>query len=266
MLLAGFLFACMNVSVKLIPHIPAIEIILFRSVLSFGITFFWLKKQKIPVLGTRRRLLLLRGLAGSVGLIFFFYSLQRIPLASAVTINYIAPILTSVLGIWVVKERLAPKQFFFFGLSFAGVLLIQGFDPRISLMDLAIGLIATIGMAVAYNVIRLIKGSEHPLVIMFYFPLVTIPIAGLLSYFLWVPPTGWDWAILLAIGLLTQFAQYFMTLAYQHGNLSKISSLTYISIVYALGFGFLVFGETYKLITYVGMGMVLLGVLLTVKK
>lgn len=264
MLLAGLLFSLMNVSVKLIPHIPAIEIILFRSVFSLGLTFFLLKRARVPLFGTNKKLLALRGVVGAIGLIAFFYNLQAIPLASAVTINYLAPIFTTILGIFIVKEKVRAMQFVYFGISFIGVVIIQGFDPRISFTDLSVGLVAALAMGVAYNVIRKISNKEHPLVIMFYFPFITVPIASIISFFVWVQPQGWDWLILLAVGLMTQFAQYFMTMAYQNANLSKISSLTYLSIVYALGFGFFVFDETFTLVSFSGMFLVLAGVLLNV--
>jgi drug/metabolite transporter (DMT)-like permease len=155
-------------------------------------------------------------------------------------------------------------QFVYFGISFIGVIIIEGFDPRITFFDLTVGLIAALAMGIAYNLIRKISNSEHPLVIMFYFPLITIPIAAVFSYFIWVMPQKWDWVVLLAVGLLTQFAQYFMTLAYQNANVSKIASLSYIGIVYALGFGFFIFEETFSLISFVGMFLVLGGVLLNV--
>ena len=266
MILAGFLFSLMNVSVKLIPHIPAIEIILFRSVFSLVFTYLLLKKESQPVFGKNKKLLIIRGIAGSIGLMAFFYTLQNIPLASAVTLNYLAPVFTTILGIFVVKERVQGRQFLYFGISFLGVIIIEGFDPRISAFDLSIALVASLAMGVAYNVIRKLKNSEHPLVIMLYFPLITIPIAAVASYFFWVMPTGWDWLILLAVGLLTQFAQYFMTLSYQNAQLSKVASLSYIGIIYALGFGFFIFGETYSLVVFLGMSLVLLGVILNILK
>ncbi|WP_373524447.1 DMT family transporter [Aquiflexum sp.] len=266
MLLAGFLFSLMNVSVKLIPHIPAIEIILFRSVFSLILTYILLTREKLPVFGNNKKLLIIRGIAGSIGLMAFFYTLQNIPLASAVTLNYLAPVFTTILGIFVVKERVQGRQFLYFGISFLGVIIIEGFDPRISAFDLSIALVASLAMGVAYNVIRKLKNSEHPLVIMLYFPLITIPIAAVASYFFWVMPTGWDWLILLAVGLLTQFAQYFMTLSYQNAQLSKVASLSYIGIIYALGFGFFIFGETYSLVVFLGMSLVLLGVILNILK
>jgi len=266
MLIAGILFSLMNVSVKLIPHIPAIQIILFRSVMSFGITFYFLKRKSIPLFGTNKKLLILRGIAGSVGLICFFYSLQNIPLASAVSINYLAPIFTTLLGIFIVKEKVKLKQFLYFMLSFLGVLIIEDLDPRIQFIDLVVGLTAALAMGLAYNIIRKLKNSEHPLVIMFYFPLITTPIVGIISAFIWVTPKGWDWVVLIIIGFLTQFAQYFMTIAYQNANLAKISSLSYLGIIYALVFGYILFDESYHALTYLGMTLVLSGVFLNLKK
>ena len=93
MLLAGIFFAMMNVSVKYIPHIPAIEIIVFRSIFSLIFSYLVLKKQKVNVFGNNKKWLIIRGVVGSIGLISFFYTLQNIPLASAVTIQYLSPIL-----------------------------------------------------------------------------------------------------------------------------------------------------------------------------
>ena len=119
-------------------------------------------------------------------------------------------------------------------------------------------------MGLAYNFIRKLKTTEHPLVIIFYFPLVMLPISSIWSIFVWVQPMGYDWLVLLAVGLCTQAAQFFMTKSYQQEELSKVSILSYISIIYSLSFGYFIFNETYDWIIYVGMALVLLGVILNV--
>lgn len=265
MLLAGMFFAFMQVMVKFVPHIPAIEIIFFRSLFSLGFTYFILKKKRLPVFGNNKKLLVMRGVSGSIGLIFFFYTLQNIPLASAVTIQYLSPVFTTLLGIFLVKEKVSPMQFLYFGLAFAGVIIIEGFDPRISPSFLIIGIASAFFSGLAYNIIRKLKNTEHPLVIVFYFPLVTLPVASVYCLFYWVLPNGWDWLILLGVGIFTQFAQYYMTLAYQNAQLSKIASLNYIGILYALGFGFIFFNESFNLLTYFGMTLVLSGVILNIR-
>lgn len=265
MLLATLLFTCMNVLVKLIPHIPAIEIIFFRSLISLVLSFAILQSQKVPVLGNNKKLLLLRGAAGALALVCYFITLQNIPLASAVTLQYLSPVFTAVLGIFLVKEKVKPLQFLFFGLAFAGVLLVKGFDPRVDTLYLFLGIGAGFFAGLAYNIIRKLNTTEHPLVIVFYFPLVTIPLTLVYVVTNWVQPQGIEWVYLLLIGLLTQFAQYFMTMAYQQEELSKVASLNYIGILYAIGFGYLIFDETFHPLTYVGMLLVLAGVILNLQ-
>lgn len=264
MMLATFIFAIMNVFVKYLPNIPAIEIILFRSIVSFFMSGIVLKAKGIPLLGKNRKILFFRGITGALALMMFFTTLQHIPLASAVTLMFLGPIFTTIIGIWLVKEKVIPVQWFFFALSFAGILMIKGYDPRISPLMALLGVGAAFFSGLAYNMIRKLKTSEHPLVIIFYFPLVTLPIVGIYSVFHWVQPVGWEWALLLAVGVLTQIAQYFMTLAYQTEELSKVANINFIGVIYALGFGFFLFDETFNVLTYLGMACVMAGVVLNV--
>jgi drug/metabolite transporter (DMT)-like permease len=264
MLQASLFFAIMNVMVKHVSNIPAVEIVFFRSVVSFVLSYVFLKKQNINVWGSNYKILITRGLAGSIALSFFFITLQYIPLASAITIHYLSPIFTAIIGIYFVKERVHIWQWVFFGISFAGILVIQGFDSRVSVGYAALGIAAAFLSGVAYNCIRKLKTSEHPLVIIFYFPLVTLPLSGIYLFFDFVMPVGIDWLWLLLIGLSTQFAQYYMTKSYQSEDLSKVASLNYIGIIYALGFGYVFFNESYNLITYLGMAVVLVGVILNI--
>lgn len=264
MILATFIFSVMNVLVKYVDNIPAIEIILFRSIVSFIMSGATLGLKKINPLGKNRKILFIRGLAGAIALIMFFTTLQEIPLASAVTIMFLGPIFTAILGVWIVKEKVFPWQWVFFAVSFLGIVMIKGFDPRISPYMALLGVGAAFFSGVAYNMIRKLKTSEHPLVIIFYFPLVTLPIVGAYSYFNWVQPQGMEWLLLIAIGILTQFAQYFMTRSYQTEDLSKVANINFIGVLYALGFGYVLFEESFNLLTYLGMTCVMLGVILNV--
>ncbi len=249
---------------KLVPHIPAIEIILFRSVISLVISLYFLKSQKVNIWGNNKPILIGRGVTGAIALIIYFSLLQQIPLATASTLQYLAPIFTAVIGVFLVGEKVKHIQWMFFVISFAGVLVIQGFDPRISPIHLTMGITASLFMGLAYNFIRKLKTDEHPLVIIFYFPLIMLPISTIWSAFVWVHPQGLDWVVLIMIGLFTQIAQFLMTKAYQYEELNKVSILTYISIIYSLAFGFFLFDETYNLVTYGGMALVLTGVILNV--
>ena len=265
MIISTFTFALMKVCVKMISHIPAIEIILFRSIISIVICLFFFMKDKIYPWGSSKKILILRGIVGSIALASYFYILQEIPLAAAASMQYMAPIFTAILGVFIVKEKVGIKQYLFFLISFLGIIVIQGFDARISMIHLVIGIGGAVFTGLAYNCIRILKTSEHPLVIIFYFPLVSLPLAGIISFFNWVNPSGWDWMYLLLVGVFTQIAQYFMTRSYQTEELSKVSIINYMGIIYSLAFGFIIFGETYEWLSYIGMSLVVVGIILNLR-
>lgn len=203
-------------------------------------------------------------MVGALALTQNFYLYQQIPLGAASTLTHLSPIFTTLIGIWFVREKVGPLQLGFFGLSFIGVLLIQGFDYRISSWHLFVGVTASCTMGLAYNCVRKLGATEHPLVIMFYFPLICLPLAGLWSLFNWVQPQGWEWLWLLLMGLTTQLGQYFMTRAYQITVISRVAIINYTEVLFAIVFGLVLFGENFSLLTWAGMGLVAVGVVLNV--
>jgi drug/metabolite transporter (DMT)-like permease len=261
----------MNLCVKQLHHLPALESILFRSIFSIVASYVALRQLGVAPFGHNHRLLISRGSTGAVALVCYFLSVQHLPLATAVTVQYLAPIFTAVLGIWLVREAVKPWQWAFFALSFAGVLLVQqGGHPSAaaralepagpSLVFLAIGVAGALVSGLSYNAIRRLRGREHPLVIVFYFPLISLPLAAVACLFSWQTPQGWDWLWLLGCGIFTQGAQLTMTKAYQLERLSRVAPLNYLGMFYALGLGYVFFGETFGWLAYAGMGLVLLGV------
>ena len=264
MLVSTLFFTGMNLLVKMVPNIPAIEIVFFRSLVSLVLSYGFLARLRISVWGNNKKLLIGRGISGAVALILYFTTLQVMPLASAVTIQFLSPIFTTILGIFVVREKVKPWQWAFFAIAFGGVLVIEGFDPRVSAFFGVMGIISSLFSGFTYNLIRKMGTSEHPLVIVFYFPLVTLPATGIYCYFFWVNPIGMEWLLLILIGVMTQFAQYFMTMAYQNEELSKVAPLKYFGVLYAIILGYVFFGETFNWLTYTGMIMVIVGVILNV--
>ena len=270
MLLSTLLFAGMNACVKQLHHLPALEIIFFRSIFSIVASYVALRRLGVAPFGNNHRLLISRGSTGALALICYFLALQNLPLATAVTVQYLAPIFATVLGIWLVREPVLGWQWVFFGLSFGGVLLVQQggtavahvaqADPGAGLLYLGIGVVGALVSGLSYNAIRKLRGREHPLVIVFYFPLISLPIAAVACLFNWQTPHGTDWLWLLACGAFTQGAQLTMTRAYQLERLSRVAPLNYLGMFYALGLGYLFFAETFGPLAYAGMALVLLGV------
>ncbi|PCJ39545.1 MAG: EamA family transporter [SAR86 cluster bacterium] len=260
MLLATFLFALMTVFVKLVPNIPVLEIIFFRAVFSIVVCLYSLIRARVPVFGNNKPILVLRGLAGVMALSLNYYLIQEVPLAAASTLTYLAPIFTTVLGIFFVKEKISPLQFAFFALSFSGILVIQGFDNRISLFHLLVGISTSMLMGLAYNCVRKLSTTEHPVVIMFYFPLLCLPVTGFWIIFNWTMPEGREWLYLAMVSLTSQVAQYYLTRAYQISEIASVSIVSYTSIIYTIVLGLIIFGESFNSMTYLGMALVIAGV------
>jgi len=112
--------------------------------------------------------------------------------------------------------------------------------------------------------VRKLSSSEHPLVIMFYFPLLCLPVSGLWIIFGWVMPQGLEWAYLAMVGLTSQIAQYYLTRAYQIAEIATVSIVNYTSIIYTIALGFIIFDETFNSMTYLGMALVCAGVIINV--
>lgn len=87
MALATFLFALMTVFVKLVPEIPALEIIFFRAIISVTLCYWGFKRARVPIFGNNKPMLILRGIAGVLALTFNFYLIHEIPLATASTLT-----------------------------------------------------------------------------------------------------------------------------------------------------------------------------------
>jgi drug/metabolite transporter (DMT)-like permease len=264
MLLSSFAFAIMNLIVKYLNRFPTSELILFRSVISLVISFYFIKKLNLKPFGNNKKWLIIRGSFGVVALSLFFFTLQNMPLASAITIQYLSPIFTAILAIFLLGEKMPIMRWLFFGISFIGIGIVKGFSSDISWIYLVSGTFSALFSGVAYNAIRKLKDTDHPVIIVFYFPLIATPIMLVWSYFEWVQPVGWEWLLLIAIGVLTQIAQIYMTKALALAEANIISIMKYIGIVYALTFDYLIFGKQYSTTVIFGIALVISGVFLNV--
>jgi drug/metabolite transporter (DMT)-like permease len=214
--------------------------------------------------GSNRKLLLLRGIFGTTALAFFFITLQNIPLASAMTIQYLSPIFTAIIAIFVLKESVKFSQWIFYVLAFVGVLMVEKFDPRVSFLYLLLGIFSAFCSGVAYNLVRTLRGREHPLIVVLHFQIVGVVVGFLFTIFNWETPVGWDWFFLLLIGIFSQLGQVFLTNAFQKERAASVAIVNYTGLIYALLIGWFVFGELQTLQSLMGMLLVVCSVVLSV--
>lgn len=264
MFLSTLFFSLANVFVKQVSHLPAMEIVFFRCAIGTVFCFYGLRKANADWLGSNRLQLFLRGFFGTTALYCFFVTVQNIPLASAMTIQYLSPIFTSIIAIFLLKESVAARQWIFYAIAFAGVLFIEQIDARVSPFFLALGVFSAFGSGMAYNLVRSLRGREHPLTVVLHFQLVGL-IAGLFfSIFNWKTPVGWDWLYLFLIGATSQLGQIFLTNALQKEKAASVSIIVYTGLIYGISIGWIFFGEAQTLLSLFGMCLVVCGVILSI--
>lgn len=264
MLVASLFFAAMNVCIKYLRDIPVVEIILFRAGITLIMSYLAIVKNKLNPFGVQRKWLVARGLAGFMGLSLYFITVQQIPLASAVTIQYMSPLFTVFLAYFILKENPGRLRIISFVLAFGGVLLIKGFDSRVSVPMLLAGIGSAFFSGLAYNFIRLVKDTDHPHVVVFYFPLVTFPIVLVPAIMQWVTPDWKQLILLICTGVFTQIAQVQMTKAFQKEPMARVSIVQYLGVIYALIIGFFLFDEAFHWQSLAGMALVISGVLVSI--
>ncbi len=264
MLLATLAFATMNVFVKQLDRIPAMEIVFFRCLVSGLICGVEVTRRRLDWKGNNHALLIARGTFGTLALFAFFVTVQNMHLATAVTIQYLSPIFTALIGVFVLRELVPVRQWFFYAIAFAGVFVLKGFDSQVSTFYLLLGIGSALCSGMAYNLVRRLREREEPVVVVLHFQLVGIAAGLVFILFSWRTPTPWEWISLLLCGVLTQVGQICLTKALQSERIAKVAVLNYIGLVYALIFSVTIFGERYTTQTVIGISLVITGVLLAV--
>lgn len=259
-LIASFFFGVINVLVKYLQGIPAVEIVFFRSVVSLLISGYYVYRLKLDIFPPAKKILFARGLTGALALLLYFHSIHIMPLATAVTILYLAPIFTLIAAIFLLKEYPQKKQWPFICLCFLGVVLMKNHDERVPLLGMGMALLAAIFAGLAYNFIRMLKERVHHQLVIFYFPLITIPLCLPFLWGAWTTPTLTELILLLGIGLFTQLAQIYMTKAYMAEPAAKISHFNYLTSFYAWISGMIFFNEHLNWISLVGLLIVFVGI------
>jgi drug/metabolite transporter (DMT)-like permease len=230
-------------------HLPSQQVVLVRGVITLALSYALVRRARISPWGRNRKLLLVRGVFGFAALSLFYYSLTHLPLADASVIQYTNPVFTAVLAALILRERMGSAEVGGLLCSLAGVVLIarpsflfaadaHRLDPWL----VALAVTGAFCSACAYVTIRRLT-DEHPLVIVFYLPLVTvvgtIPLVG--PVVVW--PTPLLWVVLLGVGVTTQIAQVYMTRGLQLEPAGRATTVGYLQIVLAGVWGALFFGE-----------------------
>jgi len=272
MLFASFMFAAMGVCVKLASEeFSTSELVMYRGVVGIIVLSIAIRLQGGSFRTTMPYAHLWRGVVGVVSLWLWFYSINKLPLATAMTLNYMAPIWIAVwlfaIGWWHAKNQIRWPLLAAVALSFVGVtLLLQPAFHANQLTPALIALSSSVLSAMAYLQVRKLGLAGEPESrVVFYFACMNL-VAGIAGNFVFAGPGGAVWhpiasvhgvLLLLGIGICATSAQIAMTRAYRLGNTMVVANLQYTGIVFSSIWGVFVFGDMFSWHSWTGISIIL---------
>ena len=274
MVVSAFFFALMGVCVKLLDgRIPVAEVVLARAVVSVALSWWLLRRAGVSPWGHRRWLLIWRGVIGTAALLCVYEAIALMPLASATVLQYSYPTLTALLAWLLLGEPIGKRVMLAVAVGWLGVLLIarpqallvDGTAPLLQPTPLAVvvALAGALCTALAYVSVRSLRHSEHPLVIVFYFPLVALVLMLPPVLLNPVVPTALELLWLVGVGLFTQLGQVFLTQGLMALPAAQATAISYVQVAFAVLWGWWLFAEPPVGTTLVGALLVLAATLIS---
>ena len=260
MFLSVCAFSVMDLIVKWSENYPVGEVLFFRGFCGLIPLFFLIPKKKyFNFYKTDRPFLhLKRCVAGLIAIIAIFIALRKLPLATVTGISFAAPIFATILSIFLLNEKVGLYRWLAVLMGFIGIIIIS--EPGFSSMNLyyIYPVIFCLGLSYVAITIKQLSSTEPVWLISFYFSLSIM----LMSFF--TIPQGWrvpninDLILLSLLGILGGLANLWLTQSYKFSDVSLVTPLKYLGLVFAIIFGYIFWYEipTYK--TLIGSTLVII--------
>ncbi len=284
MLLAAMISALNGALAKILSEdISALEIVFFRNAIGVVLILYTLKHTPPTLRGGKIYLLFTRGVLGFTAMILFFYTITTIPLGEAITLNKTSPLFVTILAYFLLGEQLHKRTLFALFVGFIGIVLItKPFAMALSYEHI-LGVFGGFFAAAAYTTIKKIKdiydsriivlsfvgvGTLFPLVLFILAPYIDTPEYLRFLFPEFILPTSLNiWFLIGFMALISTLSQWLLTKAYSSANLSVIGVISYTNIPFAVGFGYLLGDLFADVLTFAGIGCIIIGgVLVGMKK
>ena len=261
MLASVALFSLMDAGLKtLAAHYPPLQVAALRGMASLPLVLAWALASAGPraLLRVRWPLHLLRGALGITMMASFVYALKTLPLSTAYSIFFVAPLLITALSVPILRERVGPRRWTAIAIGLLGVLVVLRPTGQ-GMLTLAGGavLLAAFGYAVSAITVRVLARTDSTQAITFWLLALMALGAGVLAAPEWVALRGEHVWIIAAIGVAGALGQYAITEAFRVGEASLIAPLEYTALVWGVGLDLLVWGVLPDAVTWGGAGIII---------
>ena len=252
-LLSALSFALMAATVKFLGDMPIPEKIFFRNLLGAAAVFYIIKKRGKSFKVNNKKFLALRLITGVLGMVSYYYALSEIHLSDAVILHKMAPFFVILFAAFFLGEKIKKPQYIALVLAIAGAIFVikPRFDSSVIPSLIALG--SALFSGVSYTVIRYLKNSDSPQVIVFYFlAFLTIIMFPFMLSGYFVMPTPIEWVALILLGVFGTAGQLLMTNAYHFAPAGELSIYTYSNIIFSTFIGLVVWAEIPDYLSIIG--------------
>ncbi|WP_369934334.1 DMT family transporter [Xanthomonas tesorieronis] len=260
MIAAVACFALMDAAMKLLSaHYPALQVATLRGGASLPFVLLWVLATAGPrsILPVRWGLHLLRGVLGIAMIGCFAWALRSLPLSTAYTIYFVAPLLVTALSVPLLGERVGPRRWTAIGIGLVGVLVVlrPGVGGFVSLPGLMVLLAAT-AYALAAVLVSLLARTETPQSLVVWFLLIMALGAGALAWPAWIPLRLADAGWIATLGLAGALGQVALTQAFRRGDASLIAPLEYSGLIWVIPWDWLLWRKLPDAWTWLGAAII----------
>ncbi len=261
MLAAVAMFALMDTGLKLLSaHYPPFQVAALRGLSSLPLVLTWALWTVgwRPLLRVRWSLHLLRGVLGIAMMASFVYALKHLPLSTAYSIFFVAPLLITALSVPFLGEQVGPRRWTAIAIGLIGVLIVlrPSGAGMLSLPGLAV-LLAAAAYAVSAITVRVLVRTDTNQAMVVWLLLLMALGAGALAWPDWLALRMEDVWIVAAIGVVGTLGQYAITEAFRLGEASLIAPLEYSALVWGVALDLALWGVLPDAVTWLGAGIII---------
>ncbi len=248
------------VFIKLTVDVPLAVMIFLRFFIAFFLIIPSMVKHKVHLHIKYVPKHIVRALMGLAALIFYFYSVQHLPLINAVTLMNTTPLFMPVVIFFWLRLIIPKTRALALAVGFLGVLVIlrpTGGGDQIANVT---GLLGALAAAFAYVGIRQLSKTESTATILTYYFLISIVFLAVPAFLAWKPIVHpINWLYLLLIGIFSTIYQYCLTKSLTYSPLTKVGSLTYLGVLFSGILGWIIFNEVPDYWTIGGAALIITG-------
>jgi len=261
-------FSLMDVIVKWSVDYPIGQILFFRGFFGIIFYFFVIPKDRLHNFYQTKRpgLHSLRCISGLIAIIAIFIALRKLPLATVVSISFAAPIFTTIFSIFLLSEKVGIYRWLAVLTGFVGILIIT--EPGISDLNIyyIFPIIFCLGLSYVAITLRQLSSTEPVWLISFYFSLAITLLSFLTIPYGWVMPSFNHFLLLSLIGIFGGVSNLWLSQSYKYSEVSLVTPLKYLALVFAIIFGYFIWGEIPTIKTLVGAFLVIISTLIIFRR